>query len=144
MRTFKTRHQLFLPEDLARRLAALARSSGRARSEILVEALEAWFTRRASPPSDEAVLIRLARVDQTMGRLSRSHELLWEAMSRLIRHQLVTAASLPAPDAAAQAHGAKLHQAFLDEITKRRAKDEPIVANDQASKGSSNELPQRR
>lgn len=136
MRTFKTRHQLFLPEDLGRRLAALARGSGRARSEILVEALEAWFTRRAAVPSDEAVLIRLARLDQALGRLSRSQELLWEGMSRLIRHQLVTAASLPVPDAAAQALGARLHQAFLDEIAQRLAKGEPMLANDQAKERS--------
>ena len=45
-RTYKTRHQLFLPEDMSKRLAHIAEASGKARSEILVEALDAWFTRR--------------------------------------------------------------------------------------------------
>jgi len=45
-RTYKTRHQPFLPEDMSKRLAQIAQSSGKARSEILVEALDAWLTRR--------------------------------------------------------------------------------------------------
>ena len=38
MKSYKTRHQLFLPEEMSKRLDHLAKSSGRARSEILVEA----------------------------------------------------------------------------------------------------------
>lgn len=32
-RTYKTRHQLFLPEDMSKRLAHIAEASGKARSE---------------------------------------------------------------------------------------------------------------
>lgn len=102
MKSLKTRHQLFLPDDLSRRLSALARSSGRARSEILVEAMEAWFSRRAAPPDSEAIRIRLDRIERAAAAASRTQQMLWEAMSRLIRYQLITAAGLPAPDAAAQ------------------------------------------
>jgi predicted transcriptional regulator len=49
MKSTKIRHQLFLPEETSRRLEHLATSSGRARSEILVEALDAWFNRRQAP-----------------------------------------------------------------------------------------------
>jgi len=120
MKTFKKRHQLFLTEQLSRRLETIARNSGRARSEILVEALEAWFDRRAAPDADATILARLARIDRALVSLGGNTDLLWEAMSRLVRHQLITAASLPPVTDAAQALGAKAHQAFLAEIAQRR------------------------
>lgn len=121
MKTFKKRHQLFLPEALSRRLETVARNSGRARSEILVEALEAWFERRGAASADEAILARLNRIDRAQHRFADNNDLLWEAMSRLVRHQLITAASLPPVTDAAQAIGAKAHQTFLAEIAQRRA-----------------------
>jgi len=120
MKSTKTRHQLFLPEVLSRRLAMVARNSGRARSEILVEALEAWFDRRGSASGDDVILARLNRIERMLHRHAGNGDLLWEAMSRLVRHQLITAASLPPVSAAAQAIGSKAHRAFLDEVAKRR------------------------
>jgi hypothetical protein len=43
-------------------------------------------------------------------------------MSRLIKHQLVTAASLPPIAEAHRALGAKAHSAFLEKIAARLAK----------------------
>jgi len=120
MKTFKKRHQLFLPELLSRRLEVIARNSGRARSEILVEALEAWLERRGAPDMSETVLVRLNRIERTLLRLGGNGDLLWEAMSRLVRHQLITAASLPPVTEAAQLIGNKAHQAFLAEVAERR------------------------
>ena len=48
MKSYKIRHQLFLPEEISRRLEHLAQS-GRARSEILVEALDTCFSLRQAP-----------------------------------------------------------------------------------------------
>lgn len=119
MKTFKTRHQLFLPEHLSKRMEALAAATNRARSVILVEALEAWFERRGAPNADEAILARLTRIERSFARFNHNLELLWEAASRLVRHQLITAAGLPSPTDAERALGVKLHQAFLDEIAER-------------------------
>jgi len=41
----KTRHQLFLPNELSKRLAAMAKSQKRARSDLLVEIVDAYMTR---------------------------------------------------------------------------------------------------
>ena len=119
MKTFKTRHQLFLTEQLAKRLDMVAKSSGRARSEILVEALEAWFERRDAPSAGEAVLARITRMERNVARLRHSLDLLWEGVSRLIKHQLVVTASLPPISEEAHALGAKLHAAFINEIAER-------------------------
>ncbi|MBV9841884.1 MAG: hypothetical protein JOY99_10225 [Sphingomonadaceae bacterium] len=124
----KTRHQLYLPDDLSRRLSALSRSGGRARSEILVEALEAWFSRRSAPPNEEAIRIRLDRIERAIAGSGRTQQMLWEGMSRLIRHQLITAAGLPPPDATAQARGAAQYQRFLDDVATMIATDRPAAA----------------
>lgn len=119
MKTFKTRHQLFLTDQLSRRLDMVARSSGRARSEILVEALEAWFQRRDAPTATDALLARLSRLERYTARLRRSVDLLWEGVSRLIKHQLIVAAAGPPIDDEARALGSKHHLAFIEEVAKR-------------------------
>jgi len=129
MKSFKTRHQLFLPEDMSRRLANLAKSSGRARSEILVEALDAWLTRRASPKTDEAIGLRLVRIERNVEWLRRNQGLVWEVMARLVRYQLIMASEDP-PTAQATAAGAKLFSAFIDEMADRVAGNEPSPTDD--------------
>lgn len=119
MKTFKTRHQLFLTEQLSRRLDMIAKNSGRARSEILVEALQAWFDRREPPNAGEALLARMTRTERSIARLRHSVDLMWEGMSRLIKHQLVTAASLPPVSDDARALGAKWHADFINEVAER-------------------------
>ena len=119
MKTFKTRHQLFLTEQLSRRLDMIAKNTGRARSEILVEALQAWFDRREAPSASEALLARMTRIERNTAPLRHSVELLWEGVSRLIKHQLVVTASLPPIGEEARAIGAKLHAQFVNEMTER-------------------------
>jgi predicted DNA-binding protein len=131
MKTFKTRHQLFLTEQLSRRLDMIAKSSGRARSEILVEALEAWFDRRDAPTASEAVLARMTRMERNVARLRHSVDLLWEGVSRLIKHQLTITASLPPISEEARALGAKLHAGFINEIADRLSSvDSELLALD--------------
>lgn len=119
-KTYKTRHQLFLPQDLSRRLAHLAQSSGRARSEILVEALDAWFTRRAAPKTDEALGARLARIERNLYWLRRNEGLVWEIMARIARYQLISAAQVP-PSKDAVAAGSMRFAELIDEVADRLA-----------------------
>ncbi|BAI95183.1 hypothetical protein Sj15T_30760 [Sphingobium sp. TA15] len=132
MKSTKTRHQLFLPEEMSRRLEHLAASSGRARSEILVEALDAWFNRRQAPKSDEALGIRLTRIERNTDWLRRNQALVWEVLARMVRHQLTTGAMTPV-NAAAQAAGAKMFAELINEIADRfagkaaPATDDPIT-----------------
>ncbi|WP_070152936.1 ribbon-helix-helix protein, CopG family [Sphingobium phenoxybenzoativorans] len=120
MKSFKTRHQLFLPEDMSKRLAHLAKSSGRARSEILVEALDAWLTRRGAPKTDEAIGIRLVRIERNVEWLRRNQGLSWEVMARLVKHQLIRGVAMP-PAKEDVAAGSKLFADFIDEIADRFA-----------------------
>ena len=130
-RTYKTRHQLFLPEDMSKRLAHLASAAGRARSEILVEALDAWFSRRDAPRTDEALGVRLTRIERNMDWLRRNESLVWEIMARLVRHQLTFTAQTP-PSLEAQAIGAKLFADLVDEVADRLAGREVAASSDPA------------
>lgn len=127
-RTYKTRHQLFLPEDMSRRLAHLAQSSGRVRSEILVEALDAWFNRRQAPKSDEAISARLARIERNLDWLRRNQGLVWEIMARIARHQLIIGSEVM-PSAEARAAGAKKFAELIDEVADRLA-GKPLATSD--------------
>lgn len=130
-RTYKTRHQLFLPEEMSKRLAHLASASGRARSEILVEALDAWFSRREAPRSDQALGIRLTRIEHNLDWLRRNDDFVWEIMARLVRHQLVSAAQTP-PSSEARAVGAKQFAELIDEVADRMAGKDVKVSGDPA------------
>ena len=132
MKTFKTRHQLFLTEELSRRLDQQAKSSGKARSDILVEALDAWFNRRAAPATDEAVSVRLTSIDRRLDTLVRKQGIFWEAFARLLRHHLLMFAGLPQPDAAAQAAAARHFQNFIDEMAERLAGKQVPPSDDPA------------
>jgi predicted transcriptional regulator len=125
VKTQKVRHQLFLTKELSARLDRIANGTGRARSELLVEALEAWLNRRNPAAAEEVLGARLTRFERHIEALRRQQGLQWEVLARMLRHQLLTAAGLPAADAAAQARALKAFEAVMDELAERLAGKEP-------------------
>jgi hypothetical protein len=126
MKTFKTRHQLFLSEELSKRLAQRAKVTGKAKSEILVEALDAWFNRRDGGQSLETLEVRATGIERRIDLLIRRQGVFWEAFARMLRHQLLLATTLPRPDDAGRAAAARHFQTFIDEMADRLAgKDAP-------------------
>lgn len=130
MKTQKVRHQLFLTKELSARLDRIANGTGRARSELLVEALEAFFDRRNPAASDEALGARLTRFERHVEAVRRQQGLQWEVLARMLRHQLITATGLPPPDAALQASALKAFEAIIDELADRVAGKEPAPSAD--------------
>lgn len=130
MKTQKVRHQLFLTKELSGRLNRIANGTGRARSELLVEALETWLNRRSPAAAEEALGARLTRFERHVEAVRRQQGLQWEVLARMLRHQLLTAASLPPADAAAQASAMKAFEAVIDELANRLAGKEPAPNSD--------------
>ena len=130
MKTQKVRHQLFLPKELSARLDRIANGTGRARSELLVEALEAWLNRRNPVSAEDALAARLTRFERHLEAVRRQQGLQWEVLARMMRHQLLTAAALPPADAATQASAMKAFEAVIDELTDRLAGKEAPPAAD--------------
>lgn len=132
MKTFKTRHQLFLSDELSRRLAQRAKVTGKAKSDILVEALDAWFNKRDGGQNFEALEVRAAGIERRLDALSRRQGIFWEAIARMLRHQLILASTLPRPDEAGLAAAARHFQNFIDEMADRLAGKEAPPADDPA------------
>lgn len=131
MKTSKIRHQLFLPKALSDRVGRIAEGTGRARSEILVEALEALLSRRNPEASEEALAARLVRFERHIEAVRRHQGLQWEVLARVMRHQLITAAALPIADPALQAQARKQFEAIIDELADRLAGKEAPSASDE-------------
>jgi hypothetical protein len=118
----KTRHQLFLPLDLSRRVEAMARSQKRSRSDLLAEILTAHLTRRAAGGGDDRVFTKLNEIDRQLNKLESETVVISHSLSRFIRHQLIYAAALPPPGKDAEAAGEKRYQAFLDSVARMMAR----------------------
>jgi predicted transcriptional regulator len=125
VKTQKVRHQLFLTKELSGRLDRIAIGTGRARSELLVEALETWFNRRNPAVAEEALGARLTRFERHIEAVRRQQGLQWEVLARMLRHQLLMAAGLPPADAATQASALRTFEAAIDEMAERIAGKEP-------------------
>ena len=82
MKTQKVRHQLFLTKELSARLDRIATGTARARSELLVEALEAWLNRRNPAAAEEALGARLSRFERHIEAVRRQQGLQWEVLAR--------------------------------------------------------------
>jgi predicted transcriptional regulator len=130
VKTQKVRHQLFLTKELSARLDRIANGTGRARSELLVEALEAWQNRRNPVTIEEAFAARLTRFERHIEAVRRQQGLQWEVLARMLRHQLLMAAGLPPADPALQASALKAFEAAIDEMADRLAGKEPAPASD--------------
>jgi predicted transcriptional regulator len=132
VKTQKIRHQLFLTKELSARLERIATGTGRARSELLVEALEAWLNRRNPAATEDVLGARLTRIERHIEAVRRHQRLQWEVLARMLRHQLLVAAGLPTADAAMQASALKLFEAFIDELADRLAGKESTPNSDPA------------
>ena len=130
MKTQKVRHQLFLTKELSARLDRIAVGTVRARSELLVEALEAWLNRRNPASAEEALGARLTRFERHIEAVRRQQGLQWEVLARMLRHQLLIAAGLPPADAAMQASALRSFEGFIDELAGRVAGKEPAPTTD--------------
>lgn len=130
MKAQKIRHQLFLTKELSARLDRIAYGTGRARSELLVEALEAWLNRRNPAAAEEALGARLTRFERHIEAVRRQQGLQWEVLARMLRHQLLIAAGLPPADPALQASALKAFEAAIDELAERLAGKEPVPSSD--------------
>ena len=124
MKTEKVRYQLFLPKELSARLNRIASGTGRTRSKLLVEALEAWLNRRNPAAAEEALGARLTRIERHIEAVRRHQGLQWEVLARMLRHQLLIAAGLPPADAANQASAMRAFEAVIDELADRLAGNE--------------------
>jgi predicted transcriptional regulator len=110
----KSRHQLYLDDDLTERLDSLAARRGHCKSAILTDALRAYLNRRAAKELDDLLGVRL-------GRIERDQQVILESLALFIRYQLTVTAPLPEADTAALATGQDRFRAFIEQVGRRIA-----------------------
>jgi predicted transcriptional regulator len=130
----KTRHQLFLPDEMSRRLTAMAKSQKRSRSELLLEMVEAYMNRRSASQTEDRLSAKLDRLAREVGKTNNECVVISHSLYRFIRHELIYAAALPPPGEDAKALGEKRFQMFLDSVAQMMAKsagndNEPSAAS---------------
>ena len=116
MRTRRVRYQLFLPEDLSRRLEVLAAKPGASKSAILADALTAWLNNQAASELEQRFAFRLDRISMALGRIERDAHILLESLALFIRYELTINAPLPEGDHAARAIGRNRFNAFVGRV----------------------------
>lgn len=118
----KTRVQLFLPDEMHRRLAAMAKAQKRPRSDLLLEMIDAFLNQRSGPHPDDRILSKLDRIARALDSNTDECIVMSHSLSRFIRHQLIYNAALPMPSQDAQALGKRQYEAFLESVAKMMAK----------------------
>jgi len=113
MKPKRIRYQLFLPEELAHRLNALAAKPGASKSGILTDALTAWLNRQAASELESRFIQRLDRISLALGRIERDGHILLESLALFIRYELMVQAPLAEGDDAARAVGRDRFNAFV-------------------------------
>jgi predicted transcriptional regulator len=122
MKTFKERHQFYLPDDLSEKLAEMAKQPGSSKTAILTDALRAWFDRRAANELDERFGIRLDRISEANERLERKLEFVAEALGTFVQHQLTVLAHQPPFDQETGQLGLKRYRSFVETVGRRLAR----------------------
>ena len=122
----KTRHHLYLDEELTARLDMLASTPGTSKSAIISDALREYLNRRATREVDDLLKHRLDRISNQLGRIERDATVLLETLSLFVRYQLTVTAPLPEADKAAQAIGRERFRRFVDQVGRQLATSRSI------------------
>jgi predicted DNA-binding protein len=126
MKTLKTRHQFYLPDDLSEALDRLCASSGSSKTAVLTEGLKAVLERRAGHELDQRFGVRLDRMSRGQERLENKADLLTEAFGTFVHHQLTMVAHQPPFDEETKQLGVRRYQAFIDLVGRRLASDSKL------------------
>ncbi len=119
MKTFKTRHQFYLPDDLSAKLDALAAKPGNSKTTILTEALTAWLDRKAVNELDERFAPRMDRHQRILQRVETTLNITTEVLDLFVQHQMTIVAHQPPFDPETRQLGLKRYRAFMDEVARR-------------------------
>lgn len=124
----RTRLNLFIEPEHARRLNELAIKKGVSKSSIVAAALAAWLSPASGGQRDTATAKRLDRLSRQFERLERDQNILIETVALYVRYYLTV--STPVPEAhqeAARAQGRLRFSQFIEQLGRRVQKGRHLL-----------------
>lgn len=129
MKTFKRRHQFYLPDELSEKLEALAAEPGSSKTAILTDAFSAWLDRRGATELDERFGVRLDRLSKADEQIARKLDFVAEALGTFVQHQLTLVAHQPPFEPETGQLGLQRYRAFVEMVGRRLARpDQSAIA----------------
>jgi hypothetical protein len=113
----RTRLNVFLEREHARRLEELANTRGVSKSSIVAAALASFLSPDGADRREAAMARRLDRLSRQLERLERDQMILTETLALHVRHYLSVTAPLPeAHVEAARALGRARFEQFIEQL----------------------------
>ena len=118
----KNRHCIYLEPKISERLTALAKKPGTTISNVIADALRAYFERQGRDALEDRFKARLDTMTAQLNRIERDQRIDLESLALWIRYQLTLSNPVPPGQwAALQAIGAERFQKFIEEVGRRIA-----------------------
>jgi predicted transcriptional regulator len=118
----KNRHCIYLEPKISERLTALAEKPGTTISNVIGDALRAYFERQGGDALEDRFKARLDTITAQLNRIERDQRIDLESLALWIRYQLTLSNPVPPGQwAALQAIGVERFQKFIEEVGRRIA-----------------------
>lgn len=118
----KSRHHIYIDDELTHQLERLTAKPGTSRSAIVSDALRAYLDLRGADQLDEKLKNRFGKLAGQLERIERDVGIVMESLALFVRYELMVRPPLPEADqTAARAIGQDRFQAFLDQVGRRLA-----------------------
>ena len=124
----RTRLNLFIEPEHARRLDDLATMKGLSKSSIIAAALASFLSPDSGDQREAAVAKRLDRLSRQLDKLERDQNILIETLALYVRYFLTV--STPVPEAhqeAARAQGRARFEQFIEQLGRHLLRGRSLV-----------------
>lgn len=124
----RTRLNLFIEPEHARRLDELATMKGLSKSSIIAAALASFLSPDAGDQREAAIAKRLDRLSRQFDKLERDQNILIETLALYVRYFLTV--STPVPEAhqeAARAQGRARFEQFIEQLGRHLLRGRSLV-----------------
>ena len=124
----RTRMNLFIEPEHARRLDQLAVMKGVSKSSIVAVALTSWLSPDAGDQREAAIAKRLDRLTRQFDKLERDQNILIETLALYVRYFLtVSTPVLEAHQEAARAQGRARYIQFVEQLGRHLMRGRSLV-----------------
>ena len=138
----KARQNLYLDNDLSKRLDRLAAKPGASKSAIISDALKAHLDREGARELDDRLKPRVDKVTSQLNRIERSQRVLIECIALYIRFEFSVLPPLPEADQdAGRSLAQERYQAFIEQVG-RRIRSQRSMAEDVLERAAAQETQQ--